>query len=389
MARRNIVAGTRSYVFSPDDPVPLADRNWSLLSARVLDELVGRPPRGDMSIETEYPRLTPRVGTDGLLGLVGKPAQVFPALNAQSYVVGFTVRATGYIPLREEVTIPMIPTFPDTFAPTNIDLQLHREPIIIKGRTVESAGNTTTPLAGMMISITGIWPVLPPGNVVPPPPDPPRLISLRPPLYLARNTATGVLRQREMVDVVGEDKQLLENTAVGSNLLQLSDGINLIPGDILAVDALDADRVEFLTIQSIAPITTPTSVARLTLTHTLAFAHRSDVLVRRVLPQAPGFNNPLSREAQAGDTCVFLNSMTNLPLANVVEVSGALGDPVEYHSISHLDTTSDADGYFRLPLLSRVAQLEMQVDDGGAHPTVTRTLVPNYDELENRVDFVF
>lgn len=394
MARRNVVVGNRSYVFSPDDPVPLGDRHWALLRVRVLDELIGRPPRGDMNIETEYPGLIPRVAADGLLGLVGRPLQVFPALNplhpsAQTYDVRFTVRVAGYLPRRELVTIPMIPNFPDTFAPTNINLQLHREPIVIRGRTVEAAGNTTTPLPGITVSITGIWPTVPPGNVMPPPPDPPRLLSLRQPLYLARSTATGVLRQRELVPVVGQDKHLLGNVAEGGTLLQLSDGINLNPGDIIEVDALDAERVEFLTIFSIAPSTTPTSVSRITLTHPLAAGHRRDVLVRRVIPQAPGFNNPFSRDAQAGDTCIFLNSMTDLGLANVVEVSGALGDPVEFHNINRFTTTSDADGYFRLPLLSRVAQLDIQADDGGVHPTQSRTLIPNYQDRENRVDFIF
>ncbi len=395
MARRNVVVGNQSYVFSPDDPVPpLGDRYWALLKVRVLDELIGRPPRGDMSIETDYPGLIPRVAADGLLGLVGRPRQAFPALNpldpgARTYDVRFTVRGTGYLPRRDVVTFQLIPDFPNAFTPTHIDLELHREPIMILGRTVEAVGNTNNPLPGMTVSITGIWLTVPPANVAPPPPDPPRLLSLRPPLYLPRTTATGALRQRELVPVIGQDKQLLENVAEGDTLLQLSDGVNLNPGDIVAIDAVDPDRSEFLTILSIAPSTTPTSVSGITLTHPLGQEHRRDVVVRRMLPQAPGFNNLLTRDAQSGDICVFLNSMTNLAAANVVEVSGALGDPVEFHRISRFTSISDADGYFSLPLLSRVAQLEVQVDDGGVHPTQTRILIPNYEDRENRVDFVF
>jgi hypothetical protein len=389
MVRRNIVAGNRTYAFSQDDPVPLADRDWALISVGVLDELSGRAPRGAMNIETTYPRLTPRVAEAGFLGLVGRPIQVFPALNLISYEVDFTVRVAGFLPRREVLTIPIIPTFPTDFSPTRIDLQLHREPIVILGRTVQAVGNIITPLPAMTVSITGIWLTVPPGNVLPPPPDPPRLLSLRPTLYLPRTTATGTVRQREMVQVVGQDKQLYESAEAGDSVIQLSDGVGLNVGDILAVDVLETERLEFLTIQSIAASTTPNSVARVTVTHSLAFDHIGNVLVRRALPQAPGFSNPLSRDAQTGDVCVFLNSMTNLASANVVEVSGAVGDPVEYHRISRFSTTSDADGYYSMSLLSRVAQLAIQADDGGVHPTITHTLVPNYTTRENRLDFVF
>jgi hypothetical protein len=112
--------------------------------------------------------------------------------------------------------------------------------------------------------------------------------------------------------------------------------------------------------------------------------------VRRVTPQPGGPNNQLNREAIPGDTCVFLNSMNALGLANVVEIfGGGVGLPSEYHRVSHFQTTSDTSGYFRLPPLSRVAQLEIQADDGGIHQTIRRTLVPNYDERENRLDFIF
>jgi hypothetical protein len=108
-----------------------------------------------------------------------------------------------------------------------------------------------------------------------------------------------------------------------------------------------------------------------------------------VTPQAPGFSNPLIRDAQAGDSCLFLNSMTDLATATVIEVQGAPGDPVEFHRVARFEATSDVDGYYRLPLLSRVAQLEIQADDGGAHPVITRTFAPNYEDRENRIDFVF
>jgi hypothetical protein len=393
MSRQTVVVGDLSYVISPDDPVTLGDRFWTVLEVRLLDELSARAVRADMHIRTDYQGLSPKVSVDGLVGLVGRPREVFPALNpldpnAQTYDVEFTVSATHYLPLTRRVTIPMIANFPDVFTPTRIDVELHRQPIVILGRTVEIVGNSTTPLTGVDVSVIGVWPTLPPANLALPPADPPNFISLRPPLNRARTTATGQLRRREMLLVAGQDKHLMDNIGPGVNTVRLSDGINLNANDILAIDPLDPDRVEFLTIQTLAPSTTPTSLTIVTLTHPVAQNHRREALVQRALPQAPGANNALSRNAQAGDICVILNSMTDLTVATVVEVSGPIAVPVEYHRVSRFATTSDADGYFRLPLLSRVAQLDLQADDGGAHPVQVRRLIPNYEEFENRCDFI-
>ena len=390
----NVTVGNRAYQISPDDPPPLADRYWSVLRVQLIDELVGRPPRGATRIETDYAGLTPKVAADGLVGLVGRPFQLFPALNplhpsAQSYDVPFTIRADGYLERTGRVTIPMTAGFPDLFAPTFIDLELHRQPIVILGRTVEAAGNLTSPIAGMNVSITGIWLTVPPGNVLPPPPDPAFMISLGSGLYLPRSTATGVARRRDLVPVAGQDKHLVENVAAGSALLELTDGVNLNPGDVIDVNAQNPDRSEFVTVQALAPSTTATAIASVTLVHPLANAHRRDAIVRRVLPQAPGVSNAFSRAAQERDSCVFLNSMTGLAAANTVEIAGAIGDPVEYHRIDRFITTSDADGYYRFPPLSRVAQLDIEAEDGGVHTTQTRTFILDYEQPENRVDFIF
>jgi len=42
MARR-IVVDSFAYDFVPDDPPALADRTWSLVQGRVIDEITGEP----------------------------------------------------------------------------------------------------------------------------------------------------------------------------------------------------------------------------------------------------------------------------------------------------------------------------------------------------------
>jgi hypothetical protein len=49
--------------------------------------------------------------------------------------------------------------------------------------------------------------------------------------------------------------------------------------------------------------------------------------------------------------------------------------------------TSDALGNYRLPLLSRVAELELTANDG-VHAAVPLLVIPQYGYQDNRVDFL-
>ena len=100
----------------------------------------------------------------------------------------------------------------------------------------------------------------------------------------------------------------------------------------------------------------------------------------------PGADRLFATDAIAGDTTIFVNSLAGLITANQVEVSG--GAPVnEYHNLQRYHATSNADGYYRLPLLSRVAQVRLEASDG-VH-TVTLDYRPDYTNRENRLDFTF
>jgi hypothetical protein len=384
MTRRVVVADGHIYTFSPDDEVPLAGRTWAFVSARLVDEITNEPPGSDVTIDAAESGFIPRVASDGLVGLIGIPRRVIP-IPAPLCV---TILAEGYIPLQGALCVAPIANFPPTFASQDGgNLFLHRQPTIIRGRTVLASGNTTTPLAGVTVSITGIWRTFPPANLVVPAAQP-NLVSLQPTLYFPRTAAAGQLRRRDMVQVMGEDKQLLEWVPSGSNLLSLSDRLNIAAGDILLVDALNPDRMEYLTIASIAGASTVDQPASITLAYPLAYLHRSNAVVRKVTLQAPAVNNQFGQDAIVGDTCVFLASMNNLDLAQTVEITGGTNPP-EYHNLSRFSVTSDAAGYFQLPPLSRVAQLEIQANDGGVHPTITRVVSPDYSLRENQIDFTF
>jgi hypothetical protein len=316
------------------------------------------------------------------------PTRVFPRLAVQGYKVGLTVGARGYVTRRETVDVTQNVNFPSDFAPTDAGtLALHREPVVIAGRTVLANAGTTTPIAGANVRITGVWPTLPPATLAVPA-DPPNLVSLLPPTYFARTAPAGTLRQREMTPVVGEDKLLQAYAPAGSATLAVSDRVNLAAGDIVVLDESDPERTELLVVQAVVGASTDVQPATVTLAYPTALAHVAGTLVRRVTPQPAGANNQLTRDCIAGDTCAFLDGLADLAAAAAVELTGG-GGAAEYHLVRRFNATSDADGYYRLPPLARVAQVELRADDGGAHADVNVTFAPDYGGGAARIDFVF
>jgi hypothetical protein len=387
ISRRAIQLESKTILFSPDDAVPFVDRIQALVKIRVTDELTGGPPESRMTIQVREQGLIPRVASDGLAGLVGIPRQVFPGLQTIDYFVHLTIRAERYLPRDLEVKLPKNPSFPATFTPSQINVALHREPVFIAGRTVRVVSNVTAPLPGAQISVTGIWRTPPPANIVVAP-DPPNLVSIQPPLYSDRAALTQLLRRRDLVPVLANDKALVENLSPGANPIRLSNRQGLGPGNILFIDAEQADLAEFIAIKSVptvAPADQPTLV---TLNYPLIFAHRRGAVVRRVTPQPPGANLQFSVSALSGDVCVFLGGLTGLAAAQHVETTGAPG-PDEHHKVMSFSVTSDPAGYYRLPPLSRVAQLKIHAEKTVGIQTfkATRIFRPDYQQRENHLDF--
>ncbi|MBV9927283.1 MAG: hypothetical protein JOZ96_19855 [Acidobacteria bacterium] len=388
MPRRVVNVESRAYLFSPDEQPAPALRNWALVRARVIDELTGEPPLEQMKVETDRAELLARAAAGGLVGLVGTPLRAFPKLAMQDYEVGLTVGARGFVRLRKTVKVLKNVNFPAQFAPADAGtLALHREPVTITGRTVLAAAGTTTPVANATVRVEGVWPTMPPANVFVPP-EAPNLVSLLPPTYFERPAAAATLQRREMTPVVGQDKLLLDHTPAGSSKLHVSDRVGLTPGDIIAVDEADPERTEFLVVQALTGASTDVQPARITLKYPTAHAHAPGAVVREVTPQPAGGNNQLKRPAIAGDTTVFLDTMSDLGAAHVVELTGGAG-PAEYHLVRRLTAKSNADGYYRLPPLARVAQVKLRADDGGAHADINLTAAPDYGGGVYRLDFVF
>lgn len=386
MSRRTIVLGNRAILFSPDDPIPPVRRLQAVVSMRVTDELTGGPPDSPLSLEVKERGLFPRVTSGGLAGLVGVPQEVFPGLKTQAYSLHLTIRADGYVGRDVVVQVPQNPAFPATFTAPQRNLALHREPVVIVGRTVRSISNAATALGGATLTVTGIWRTAPPAHVTVAA-DPPNLVSLQPSLYADRAALTQSLRRRDLPPAAGPGKVLLDDLLPGTNPIRLSDRQGLSAGDILLIDAAQPDLAEFIAIKTVPVTSAADQPTFITLDYAVRHAHRRGAVVQEVVPQPPGAQRQFTVNAIVGDTCVFLDALTGLAAVQEVRITGPPG-PDEYHKLRLFSVPSDANGYYRLPPLSRVAQLEIHAEKtvGGQTLKTTTTFRPDYRQRENRLD---
>jgi hypothetical protein len=387
MARTVVTVDNLAYSFSPDDLVPVAGRRWAVVRLHLTDELTGTAPRGAVTLSARQAGLYSRLVQDGLAALTGVPRNIFPALATQSYTVDLSVQAEGYVPVEAQVQVPQDNHFPASFTPPPLlTLSLHRQPVVISGRTVRLSAGTTQPVAGVTVTVTGIWRTVPPANQSVNA-APPNLVLLQPPLYSGQAAPIGQLQGQDLLPVTGDDKQLLDAVPAGANPIRLSNRQNLAVGDLLLIDAGNSDLAEYLAIAAITGASTPDQPARVTLTYPVAYPHRQNALIKKLNLQAPGVDEALADAVIAGDSCVFLNSVSGLAGFSQVRLGGG-PNPAAYHRLSLFTATSDSEGYYRLPPLSRVAQLALGAEKAPL-TSVQTEFRPDYTVRENRLDFIF
>jgi hypothetical protein len=327
----------------------------------------------------------------GEILLVGPPGPTLTAVQIRAIGPGPNqVTCAPELPHGYVLGDPVVPVVPSDFAPTDVgDLALHRQPTVIYGRAVQANAVASTPLAGATIAVTGIWRTPPPANMAVLA-DSPNIVSLQPPLYADRTAGIGRLRGMSLpavLDIPAEEKRLLADAAAGANTVRVSNRIGLNPTDIVLIDANDSERTEFIAISAVAGSSSAAQPATITLDHPLAHVHRRNALVQRVNPQPPGLERQFAQDALDGDTTVFLDSLSGLAAGDKVQIAGG-PHPTEYHRLQLFSTTSDAEGYYRLPPVSRVAQLEIRAEHGVLTPVQTE-FRPDYTLRENRLDVLF
>jgi hypothetical protein len=191
MPRLNIATEARIYRVSPDDPVPPAGRFRALIIGRVVDELTNEPPATRAEIRVREPGFVAKVNPENLFTVSGIPIRCLPLLAPQLYDIHFTLQAPGYIAMEATAQVDLTQAPPGQL-PTLVELNLsvHREPVVIAGRIVEKTP-ASTPVAGATVRVTQILATLPPPNVSSPQLDPLNSVSVRASLYSQRDALTG------------------------------------------------------------------------------------------------------------------------------------------------------------------------------------------------------
>lgn len=384
MTCRTDSVGFWTYHSCPDDPPVAADRLRAVVRWLAVDEITGKGPNLDYVVKTEALGLVPRIAADGYMGLVGNPARLYPGLDLATVDLAWTLYTPGYLPRELTITLGPMAGFPDAFVPGDAGpIALHRTPIVLRGRVVQLVAGMLepVPLAGVTVSFAGVWWVPPAANVDPDTViEAPNLVSLHPGLYAGRTLGVASVRRRDLAHVALQDKTLVLPAVRGGTTVRISNRVGVAPGTILAFEPARADRVEYVAVTSVAGASTDDQPATATLAHRLQLDHEEATDVHVVTPLAAAASHLLVRDGVRSDRVAFLAGLGGVT-PGVIEING--GTPaVEYQTASLYQSTSDGDGYYRLPPLSRVASVKLQT------PALKLVTSPDYARYENLVDVV-
>jgi hypothetical protein len=380
-----------------EDTIADGVRTGAIVQARLVDELTSAPVDGPIIVTAagkafEKPRarmaVNPRSTDGGIAGLVGVAVNALPLIGSTSYEVGLTVSAPGYVSTtRTKMHGPLGTTFPQTFPPADLgDIAMHRDPVMLFGRANLRTPTTFDPVNGATVRVSGFWRALP-TLTVSPPPSLPNLAAVDPALYAPRTAGANVNVVALTADTTHE-KTLMRPAMAGSTEVYLSDRVNLAAPVLLGIDESDPSRAEWVMVTNVVGSTTTTEPAVATLAFPLARSHAARALAHPTTVGAPTGTEGMSLDAIAGDTTLFVTGTAGLA-PGAVEITGGGTATNEYHRLSLYETSSDPDGQWRLPPLSRVALVTLTaVHAPDTSPTVPPVTI-EYPRREQRIDFVF
>ena len=326
MAGRWVTAGARAYEII-DDRI---DVFQALVIGSVVDEATGGAPRS-FTVRVDDPSLLPSTHEGGAFCLAGDP-DVALADHSVPHMLTITIDAEGFREQILGVTVPINPGFPIT-VPTVL---LRRNPNRIQGRTV--ALDTGNPIASAAIIMLDTTPLPPPRHAV----------LFDTPLWGDHAAAIGM--QGQTLTPVASPvpiKTVAADADAGASMLILDDRQGLGPGQVLRIGA--AGGYGFAEILTLAA-----QPGGVNLASPLARSARSN---DSAAPFALGaLTGPAAKFVDtgfAGEAIVMLDAV---PAGDVIVIADPPGVR-EYHGLGAI---SNAEGYYALDGIARLAVLPLQ-----------------------------
>ncbi len=200
-------------------------------------------------------------------------------------------------------------------------------------------------------------------------------------------SAPGKSSRQDLAPVAGDIRFLVRAVPAGATTLRVSDRQAIAPGTVLRIEGDDPERREAVTVVSVTGFGPPDQAGDVVVELPFRMPHREGTRIERVLPQPPAPTVPLRREARPADRLIFVSSLAGLPDNIDVRLTGG-PSAVERQHLERYETKSDANGYFALPPVHRVAALRLRFTAPPLAP-VDHTVHPEYGPLENWLDVVF
>ena len=309
-------------------------------------------------------------------------------------------------PLANQVTlvVPLTSPFPAGATvqplPPEQTLEMHRAAVSIQGRILKKTGTAITPLANADVSVSKLWRTPPgagaagtpetpvPGGPVPAAPWAAPIAALWPPLYADMPVGTALDVEDRPADAAMSVKTLLDDVPEGASELRVSDALNLLPNDVLAVDADDPSRQEIVIALQVNLSAAAADWARVRINQPLALLHRRGATVRRLQAAVPSFSTTLNYAAVAGDEVLLFDTTGFAGRHQICLRPPGPPAAAAFQQLIPLLVRSDAQGFYRLPPISRAGKIELYARDSGSSASSAVEFIPDYDQHENQVDVI-
>jgi len=374
-----VIDGSIRHTVNMLGPRPAGQVRQAVVLLQATDELSGLPVRAPVRVGTSVAGLAGQSASDGVGGLVGVPSRAFPSLDTQAYPLDISVAVDGFVPWTRALTLTAQATFPATFAGIDLGLiVMRRRPVTIEVSTFElSSQSRPVPLGGADVRISQAWRRLADIGQAGVPAD---LLSF--PLGVSQRWPSGTaLVSVSLLPPAEPTRRLVLGAAPGDLRLGVDRAGSLTDGDLVGLDLADADRREYLTVSGIVGPLDVSSPADVDLTGPVRVSHADTTTARRVPP--PGAAPPdasLTEAAEPGDTTVFVDTTAAFGTVEILRATDPTIDD-EYLDSHLFRATTNADGFARLPLLSRVAAIEITATRGALSATALFT--PDYQKPAN------